>query len=244
MYRRFCLPLPTLRRDGARRLTFGSKNDHERGDQWNGEDLSIFSVDDSLLPVSALPRMTDLSESTTSLYSGRKDVGEDESISPTNLKQTLATPPISSQSARASPGLTSSNPGYRAAEAYVRPAPMVVVGTVMDYTFDLRKCEFTLRVQATTTPGDAPTVVFLPEFHFPKDTCIVEVTSGKWEISSDDDDDPAVLPQSLKWWHGEGEQTLKVVGMVRKHNFVEGVSEEGGYYEQFNQWAGLSCALM
>lgn len=89
---------------------------------------------------------------------------------------------------------------------------------------------------------DAPTVVFLPEYHFLKDSCVVEVSSGKWEISSDEEE--TALVQRLRWWHGEGEQTLRVTGTVKAHNTTEGGAEDDGYYEQCNQGTWANCALM
>ncbi len=198
-------------------------------------------MDDKLLPVNALPTAMSASQSAASLSSTRKDVADDESIHRSNLKRALAAPSISSQSLGIAPELTST-PGYRAAEAYVRPAPIATVRTLLNYTFNLQKCEFTLGLQATDAREEAPTVVSLPEYHFPADKCIVEVTSGKWEISSDEDD--GVLLQKLKWWHGGGEQSLKVTGVAQKHTLAEGVAEDGGYYDQFNHWAGLNCTLM
>jgi glycosyl hydrolase family 5 len=219
-------------------------NNHERGDLWNGEDLSIFSVDDSPLPASAVPQLPSLSRTSTGLSrtatASSRDVVQEEGINPANLKRTLANPSISSDPAPGTVELTGT-PGYRAAEAYVRPSPISTVGEIKRYGFDLQKCEFALTVQAGAARTDTPTVVFLPEYHFPKDTCVVEVTSGKWEISSNDDE--VVLLQRLKWWHAEGEQSLKVTGLVRKHNFVEGVTEEGGYYEQVNNWIN-NCTVM
>ncbi|KAJ4293028.1 hypothetical protein N0V88_005692 [Collariella sp. IMI 366227] len=154
-----------------------AQNDHEKGDQWNGEDLSIFSVDDKLLPLSALPK----ADSTTNLGGPslpRKELDDDDS----------------------QPELSAS-PGYRAAEAYVRAAPIAAAGVITNYVFDLRQCLFTMTVKAPKAAGpDAPTVVFLPEYHFPKDECVVEVSSGKWEISGDEEE--TVLVQKLRWWHG------------------------------------------
>lgn len=88
---------------------------------------------------------------------------------------------------------------------------------------------------------DAPTVVFLPEYHFSKDSCLVEVSSGKWEISSDEEE--TALVQRLRWWHGEGEQTLRITGTVKTHNSGEG-AENDGYYEQCNQGAWSNCTAM
>lgn len=224
-----------------------AENDHERGDQWNGEDLSIFSVDDKLLPVSARPRTPHPDESTSRLLPKgdasvpRKELDDDDSVTPSNLKRSITNPSISSEATSSQPELTAS-PGYRAAEAYVRPAPISTAGTITNYGFDLRRCVFTLTIEASKVASvDAPTVVFLPEYHFPKDACSVEVSSGKWEISSDEEE--TVLLQRLRWWHGDGMQTLKVSGVVRKHN-VGDDAEDGGYYEQCNQGAWSSCRIM
>ena len=234
-------------------LTCPFQNDHERGDQWNGEDLSIVSGDDKLLPLSPLPRTPDLNQSTPSLLlkppttasSGqqKKELSDDNSITPANIKRTLTNPSISSEMTSRQPELTA-NPGYRAAEAYVRPAPVTTAGLIKNYTFDLKRCQFSMTITARREAGtEAPTVVFLPEFHFPKDACVVEVSSGKWEISSDEDE--TALLQRLRWWHGEGEQTLIVTGVARKVN-GDGVvaTEEAGYYEQCNQGGWGNCVLM
>jgi hypothetical protein len=222
-----------------------ANNDHQNGDQWNGEDLSIFSVDDNLLPVSARPKSpVDVGESASTLRPSapRKELDDDDSsVTPNNLKRSLTNPSISSEATSRQPELTAS-PGYRAAEAYVRPAPIATAGVITNYAFDLRQCLFTLVIKAPKVADpDTPTVVFLPEYHFPKDGCSVEVSSGKWEISGDEEE--AVLIQRLRWWHGEGEQTLRVSGVVKKHNLGEG-AEDAGYYEQCNQGAWSNCRLM
>ncbi|KAK4192290.1 glycoside hydrolase superfamily [Podospora australis] len=230
---------------------YHTNNDHERGDQWNGEDLSIFSGDDKLLPTSPVPRSPDPSQSTSSLVKSsdgtpgqRRELEDDDSVTPANLKQTLTNPSISSQVATRQPELSSS-PGFRAAEAYVRPAPVVTAGTIVHSAFDLRQCQFNMTITAPkAAETDTPTVVHLPEYHFPKDDCLVEVSSGKWEISSDDDE--TVLLQRLRWWHGEGQQTIKITGVVKKHN-AEGNAQEAGYYEQCNSAAAGSwnnCSVM
>ncbi|KAK1753067.1 glycoside hydrolase [Echria macrotheca] len=227
-----------------------AKNDHERGDQWNGEDLSIFSADDKLLPLSAVPRSPDnqstpslLKAATTASMQQRKEVDDDGSVTPANLKRTLTNPSISSETTSREPELTA-NPGYRAAEAYVRPAPVTTAGVIKNYTFDLKRCQFSMTIETSKPPeADAPTVVFLPEFHFPKDECVVETSSGKWEISIDDEE--TALIQRLRWWHGDGEQTLRVTGVVKNVN-GDGVAagEEAGYYEQCNQNGWGNCSIM
>ncbi|KAK3321537.1 glycoside hydrolase family 5 protein [Apodospora peruviana] len=226
-----------------------TNNDHERGDQWNGEDLSIFSADDKLLPVSPVPKTPDINQSSSSLLlkptntesPGRKESDNDDSVTPANIKRTLTSPSITSDAITREPELTAS-PGYRAAEAYVRPAPITTAGLIKNYTFDLKGCQFVMTIQAPKmAASEAPTVVFLPDYHFPKDACTVEVSSGKWEISFDEEE--TALIQRLRWWHGEGEQTLRITGVVKKHNAGEG-AEDAGYYEQCNQGAWGNCTLM
>jgi len=228
--------------------TYMSKNDHSRGDQWNGEDLSIFSVDDKPLPMSPLPKGLEV---TTSIVEGstatlvKQGSGVNETtVTPENLKRTLTTPSIRSEPSIA-PELTNA-PGYRAAEAFVRPTPVAVAGIIKEYGFNLRSCVFNLKVEASEhTTEDAPTIVFLPDYHFPQDASAVQVSSGKWEISSDDEDGPVM--QRLRWWHGAGEQTLKITGVVRKHNILEGTAEEWGYLQQCQQTYGITpqnCDIM
>ncbi|KAF3067359.1 hypothetical protein GL218_08556 [Daldinia childiae] len=229
---------------------YSATNDHQRGDQWNGEDLSIFSVDDQTLPVSSVPRTPDLNQSTSSLLktattNSRKEVEDETSVTPSNLKRTLTNPSISSSTPPSpNPELTNA-PGYRAAEAYVRPAPIVTNGPIVNYVFDLKNCEFTLNIDGTSAPSDFPTTVFLPEYHFPKEQCTVVVSSGKWEISTDDDEQSWI--QKLRWWHSDGKQSLKVTGLIRPHNTLTGTAEEAGYLEQCQQSYGFdvkSCSVM
>jgi hypothetical protein len=161
------------------------------------------------------------------------------------LQRTLTSPSITSVASKSSPELTNA-PGYRAAEAFVRPTPTVVAGKVLQYGFDLRQCQFTLKLSAPAAAGEStPTVIFLPEYHFPQDQCTVEVTSGKWEISTDDDE--GALLQRLRWWHAAGEQNIKINGLVRQHNITDSSLEDAGYLEQCQAGYGFnfgSCRLM
>jgi hypothetical protein len=99
---------------------------------------------------------------------------------------------------------------------------------------------FNLRLRTPKAGSeDTPTEVFLPEFHFPKDKCEVEVSSGKWTISTDDMDGGMI--QRLRWWHVEGEHTLKVTGVMRRQNMALGKEEEEGYLDQCQQ---SKCGVM
>ncbi|KAL1634850.1 endo-1,4-beta-glucanase [Diplodia intermedia] len=213
--------------------TYVATNNHKWGDQWNGEDLSIFSLDDPPLPTLSSPA----SDPESPSYS-RSQSSESARVSPSNLKQTLAEDQMTPS------GVSSSGKpdkaGYRAAEAYVRPTPTLTHGTILNYGFDLRNCVFTLSLEAPSSSGEGgPTEVFLPEFHFPQGKVSVEVSGGKWTISMED---TAAGPiQMLKWWHAEGEQKLTVSGVKTQQALG---ADEDGYIEQCQETTGQKCVVM
>ncbi|EQK97468.1 hypothetical protein OCS_06820 [Ophiocordyceps sinensis CO18] len=154
-----------------------------------------------------------------------REAGDDETVTPGNLQRTLTNPSISSSLSVKDPGLTNA-PGYRAADAFIRPTPTVLKAP-------------------RAAADEVPTIVFLPDFHFPKDQCEVTVSSGKWEISSDEDEGPWL--QRLRWWHAAGQQSLSVRGTVRQNNALQGSAEEAGYLEQCQQGYGFnfgSCVVL
>lgn len=171
---------------------------------------------------------------------GARENTNKSAVNPTNLKAKLRTPSITSRSTD-DPELTSA-PGFRAAEAYVRPSPTAVAGTILNYGFDLRNCVFTLKLLVHEAGPNAQTTdIALPEFHFPKDKCEVEVTSGKWTISTDDQD--GGLIQKLRWWHLEGEQSIKVTGVRRRQAALQGLDDDESYLEQCQEGSG-KCNVM
>jgi hypothetical protein len=98
--------------------------------------------------------------------------------------------------------------GYRAAEAYLRPTPIYTNGRLNSYTFDLKKCTFTMRLIANQTAPHAPSEIYLPDFHFPMDNTSVTVSGGKWEICQLEFH--TVKVQYLRWWHREGKAEIKI----------------------------------
>ena len=195
------------------------------------------------MPLSPVPP-TPTNESTTTLDqkagpSTKRDFSDESTVNPGNLKDKLKTPSISSKLIDAPPELTNA-PGFRAAEAYVRPSPIATVGKILSYGFDLRNCVFTFKVHAHKAgTEEKPTEIFLPEFHFPKDQCEIEVTAGKWAISTDDTDGGMI--QRLRWWHVEGEHHIKITGVQRRQNMMLGKEEEEGYLDQCQQ---SKCTVM
>jgi hypothetical protein len=96
--------------------------------------------------------------------------------------------------------------GSRAAEAFIRPSPVFTHGTVLSAGFTLSSATFDMKLEAPSpTPDHAPTVIYVPTFHFPLDAMSVEISGGKWDFDSE--------KQYLKWYHGDGEQTIKITGI-------------------------------
>src|SRR5262249_54733164 len=161
--------------------------------------LSIVSKDDNILP-SSFSNGSVASLDPTSPSFSRSMSSSTTSVNPSSLRKTMTS---ENMSASRSPA---DKVGYRAAEAYVRPAPMATHGNVLSYGFDLRNCVFNLSLNApTSTREDAPTEVYLPDFHFPQSGTTVDVTGGKWTISTEEAGEATF--QVLRWWHAEGEQS-------------------------------------
>ncbi|KAF2400031.1 glycoside hydrolase [Trichodelitschia bisporula] len=216
--------------------TYVATNNHEWGDRWNGEDLSIFSEDDVPLPAvppSAAQSLSSLDRSSPS-YS-RSLASEAQNVDPSTLKRSLTKDTMTSSTSKTAP--TEDKAGYRAAEAFVRPSPTAVHGDVLAFGFDLRNATFTLKLRALSpTSEDLPTEIFLPEWHFPRDASVIDVSGGKAELFAEGE------VQVLKWWHAEGEQNISIKGIKRKMAVYNGdLSEEEGYLEQCQK---STCLLM
>lgn len=90
------------------------------------------------------------------------------------------------------------------------------------------------------TAFEFPTEIDLPEFHFPADHTTVEVSGGKWEITTHEIH--SVKLQRLRWWHAEGDQEIKIEGVKRKPGEVANpAGEEATYMEQCQRG---DCTIM
>lgn len=215
------------------------KNSHQWGDNWNGEDLSLYSPDDRELPTanSANLSTASLSHSSPSFSQSRAS-SQNTRVEPQTLKQALSTPSISTESQPRS--ILAEKPGYRAAEAYIRPGPVAINGCLLKHNFDLKNCTFTLSLTGDApTPEEAPTVIFLPEFHYPKLHIDVKASGGKWDIHSKELESGTV--QYLSWWHGEGDQNIRIQGAKRKIGETSNMANDEGYLEQCQN---SSCTIM
>lgn len=98
--------------------------------------------------------------------------------------------------------------------------------------FDLQNCTFTMSLSSSkATATDAPTEIFLPEFHFPDAKTVVAVSGGKWEL--DYQEIQGTKTQRLRWWHAEGEQNIKIEGVKRQAGtFADPSGDDVTYLEQ------------
>ncbi|OJJ48635.1 hypothetical protein ASPZODRAFT_1646406 [Penicilliopsis zonata CBS 506.65] len=219
-----------------------TQNSHEWGDQWNGEDLSIFSLDDPELPsgthLGNRAEIRNHSDPHSPGYSDSQNNASDMQVGPQNLKRALTSPSISSACSQMT---DLENQGYRAAEAYIRPSPVYTNGKVTQFLFELRNCTFTMALVAkAATAEHAPTEIYLPEFHFPSADTVIAVSGGKWTI--DYEVIQSARLQRLRWWHAEGEQDIKIQGVKRKPGeYTHGSAEEVTYLEQCQRAA---CTVM
>ena len=133
--------------------------------------------------------------------------------------------------------------GFRAGEAFVRPSAIYTTGDLLKSGFDLQNCTFTLSLTAPkATTEDAPTEIFLPDFHFPASLTVVSVSSGKWAIRSNEERSSTV--QYIRWWHGRGDQEIKVQGVKRKaHEVLRGAAVASGAKEPCLEQCQGSCAV-
>ena len=110
-------------------------------------------------------------------------------------------------------------PGFRAAEAFLRPYPVYTYGDLIEFGFDLKQCVFSLKLKSgCSSPQDAPTEIFLPDYHFPSDIMEVDISGGKWNLKTHTSQSgPYYI---LEWWHAEGEQDIKIKGFSRQESLA------------------------
>ncbi|CAG7946748.1 unnamed protein product [Penicillium nalgiovense] len=177
-----------------------AENNHQWGDQWNGEDLSIYSQDDLKLQVR--PSSGSAESGSTGCSKDHLINVEEEEFGSLKALKRLFTSFVFSQ-ATMRPGRD-----HRAMEAWLRPAPVYTNGRLESYTFDLKKCTFTMRLIANQAAPHTPSEIYLPEFHFPMGYTSVTVSGGEWEICFQEFH--TVKLQYLRWWHGEGAVEIKI----------------------------------
>ncbi|RHZ51920.1 sterylglucosidase 1 [Aspergillus thermomutatus] len=217
---------------------YTTSNNHEWGDNWNGEDLSIYSLDDLELPSGKLLAFENefQCDPQSPAYSESQRNTEGYRVGPRDLKQALQSPSISSEISQSSQDKL----GFRAAEAWIRPSPIITNGQILQYGFDLKNCVFSMRLLGERKGlGQAATEIYLPDFHFPDTHTVVSVSSGEWTI--DYVEIKSVRFQRLRWWYREGDHNIKIQGVKRKPGDSAVSGEELSYLEQCQKGG---CSMM
>lgn len=200
-------------------------------------------MDDKALPLAAKPGFASTYPSSTSVDTGSPAYSHSQlestlAVTPANMKDALKAPSISAERTGTS-GELSAKPGFRAAEAYVRPSPIATNGRLLKHGFDLKNCTFTMSLEASKPVAEEfPTEIYLPEYHFGRTATNVEVSGGKWTVDIDGVGGGTV--QVLRWWHGVGEQNITIKG-VKRQGMDLGSDEDVGYLEQYRR---SLCSIM
>lgn len=202
-----------------------TRNTNKFGDNWNGEDLSIWSADAVRSNESNGTAVLVQKIKTRSSSLGLSKSKTPESIHSAENIDDLTLAPISENCASANQADYSNfhHPknfleGARAPEAFIRPVPVGVSGKILLYQFNMRKAKFTLKLESfgrkvsdqslNHLAGMVPTVIYLPTYHFPVERTGVSTSAGIWKIDR--------VNQLLFWWHLEGPQKITVTGQPRR----------------------------
>ena len=138
-------------------LTNSGQNDHKWGDQWNGEDLSIYSQNDLKSPIPTSSHSTG-SDSTVCSKDHLINVEEEKPSSRKALKPQCT-------SRNFSQAIMKPKPSHRAVEAFLRPTPIYTNGRLESHTFDLKKCTFTMRLIGNQAAPETPSEIYLSLIH-------------------------------------------------------------------------------
>ncbi|KAK8861362.1 hypothetical protein IAR55_002181 [Kwoniella newhampshirensis] len=163
-------------------------NVHEWGDNWNGEDLSLWSSEDMVPEVFTDDSKT--SRSATPVISQ----GQKALTASTASSSTLATTPAKGSKSRLSPTVIEDGEftpslildGSRAAAAFCRPFPVAVVGTPERIDFDIYTTVFKLSVRVRADDIASKSVfteIYVPYVHYA--TSLGGATSGSSDYNTD-----------------------------------------------------------
>lgn len=107
----------------------------------------------------------------------------------------------SSETLFSPPGGDFDQNGCRAYQAFLRPSPLTVSGTVSQFSFDLKSTTFKMNLYGHQTNNKLSTTIFLPLLHYGSNP-IVRVSNGDYNYEKTE--------QMLHWLHPEGEQEITI----------------------------------
>lgn len=164
--------------------TYCPDNSHQWGDDWNGEDLSIWSNDD-VKSNDQLDPSSLLSQSSKSRLRSTSHLSRTGSASSSTINLPGLASCSSDSAAKVSYNAPSLLNGSRAAAAFCRPFPVASIGKPASIEFDIKTSEFTFAVDVTAAElqeHDAdvvPTEIYLPFLHYGADE-VAAAASGNF----------------------------------------------------------------
>lgn len=149
-------------------------NSHDWGDDWNDEDLSMWSKDDV--------RESPLASATSTAFSSK--------LSLINTNHTTIQPLSSQRREANTEDVSELLKGTRAIAAFSRPYPIATVGTPTFLDFDIESSKLTLKTKVT--PQDAiesekeqiGTLIFLPVVHYAHDNLLLKTREPFYSMHS------------------------------------------------------------
>ncbi len=164
--------------------TYVPSNSHQWGDNWNGEDLSIWSEDDTERAAQSATYSVGQGQSNDILVDDSRESSPTSSIqkpymnsvsaypSSTTLTMTckladLVSPAVVQSGSRIPPELI--NDGARASAAFCRPFPIATVGRPLRIDFDIASSVFKLQVDVCDddeASEEIMTEIYLPFVHY------------------------------------------------------------------------------
>lgn len=138
--------------------TYCPDNSHTWGDQWNGEDLTLWSADDAACQGSKYREKSSRYGRTLSrpchYHYGARSNGTTPNASNVTLLMRQATLPKSSPMELDLLGHLNLNDGARALAAFCRPYPIATVGEPVYFNFDIGSASFELTVEVTSADAE------------------------------------------------------------------------------------------
>lgn len=238
---------------------YNPENCHKWGDRWNLEDFSVFSKDDMVaknLDFTFGETSGTSSSGRISSYSEWITTGGSESTYKPNEHITFTGGTINSNSNSIGKHSEVNNSevelmssvfeprntlgrlleGVRVPSAIIRPYAVLVNGSVIDASTDIKAHTYSLEVDSarlTPAPSLEPTVVFLPEKHFPPGKFEVSVDTGITKCKHDG------IYQTLEWYYDEN---VGKVHLQVKNTSTSKSAESRGKFRMFLHL--LTCGLL
>jgi hypothetical protein len=174
-------------------------NNNQTGDEWNLEDLSLFSRDQQRSPPNA--RNSNSARSPTVVRAASSPIPNH--MNRDGKARADAAPALVPVSMPYDPSA-----GGRACEAFVRPYATKIAGTPITNVFHRQLRRFVLEfVDDPCVTADHPTEIFIPHAQFPNGF-EVKVSDGYHRLLSDLSDDNATVHfYTLLYWHSQQRAT-------------------------------------